>query len=120
MTTLSEIQAQIKQLQAKEAEIKAKELDTTLQDIIEKMQAFGISLNDLQPLLPAALRGKAKKASSIDSVADTSKKRTPAKAVAAKYRGPDGQTWSGRGLTPRWMAELIAKGQSKADFLVES
>jgi DNA-binding protein H-NS len=120
MTTLSEIQAQIKQLQAKEAEIKAMEFDATLKDIVERMQAFGISLNDLQPLLPAALRGKAKKAASVDSPADTSKKRTSTKAVAAKYRGPDGQTWSGRGLTPRWMATLIASGKSKDDFLVGS
>ena len=27
--------------------------------------------------------------------------------VAAKYKGPDGQTWAGRGATPRWMVEAV-------------
>lgn len=117
MSTLSEIQAQIKQLQAKEAEIKAKERDTTLQDIVEKMQAFDISLGDLQPLLPPSLRSRAKP-TSTDSAAPTSKKRSSTKAVAAKYRGPNGETWSGRGLTPRWLASLLAEGKKKTDFLV--
>ena len=63
MTTLSEIQAQIKQLQAKEAEFKAKEFDTTLQDIVAKMEVFCISLSDLRPLLPPTLRTVPKRVS---------------------------------------------------------
>ncbi len=118
MTTLSEIQAQIKQLQAKEAEIKAKELDATLQDIVEKMQAFGISLNDLQALLPADLRSK-NRVKGANSTLITSKNRTATKAVAAKYRGPNGETWSGRGLTPRWLTTLVSDQKSKDDFLVK-
>lgn len=117
MTTLSEIQAQIKHLQAKEAEIKAKELNAALQDIVEKMQAFGISLSDLRPLLPPAPRGKAKTVGA-ESAADTSKKRSSSRAVAVKYRGPNGESWSGRGITPRWLAALLAEGKSKRDFLV--
>lgn len=38
--------------------------------------------------------------------------------VAAKYRGPDGETWAGRGATPRWMAEAIKSGKTKDDFLI--
>jgi DNA-binding protein H-NS len=36
-----------------------------------------------------------------------------------KYRGPDGQTWSGRGLPPRWLADLEKKGRKRDSFLVE-
>jgi DNA-binding protein H-NS len=39
--------------------------------------------------------------------------------VAAKYRGPDGETWAGRGAMPRWMAAEIKAGKKKEDFLIE-
>ena len=35
-----------------------------------------------------------------------------------KYRGPNGETWSGRGLMPKWLAVLIAGGGSKDKYLV--
>src|SRR3954465_3208804 len=31
--------------------------------------------------------------------------------VAAKYRGPDGDTWAGRGATPRWLKAAIKEGK---------
>lgn len=33
--------------------------------------------------------------------------------VAIKYRGPAGETWTGRGLEPRWL-----KGLNRADWLI--
>ncbi|NJA06357.1 H-NS histone family protein [Methylococcaceae bacterium WWC4] len=38
--------------------------------------------------------------------------------VAARYRNPAdaNQTWSGRGLAPKWMQELLATGRDKAEF----
>jgi DNA-binding protein H-NS len=41
------------------------------------------------------------------------------KKVPAKYRGPQGETWAGRGAKPRWLAEAIKAGQSPEDFLIE-
>lgn len=38
--------------------------------------------------------------------------------VAPKYKGPGGETWAGRGATPRWMAEAIKGGAKKEDFLI--
>jgi DNA-binding protein H-NS len=39
--------------------------------------------------------------------------------VAAKYRHPEtGQTWSGRGILPKWMTEEIAKGRKREDFAI--
>ena len=41
------------------------------------------------------------------------------KAVAAKYRHPStGETWSGRGRPPHWLADEVAKGKKKEEFLV--
>jgi DNA-binding protein H-NS len=37
--------------------------------------------------------------------------------VAAKYRdAATGQTWSGRGLKPKWLSEALAQGKTLADF----
>jgi DNA-binding protein H-NS len=42
------------------------------------------------------------------------------KKVAPKYRGPGGETWSGRGPAPRWLAELEAKGKKRESFLIKA
>ena len=40
------------------------------------------------------------------------------KAVAAKYRSPEGETWTGRGRMPRWLTEAMHHGKAKEDFAV--
>jgi DNA-binding protein H-NS len=39
--------------------------------------------------------------------------------VAPKYRGPGGETWAGRGATPRWLKAAIKEGKRAEDFLIE-
>jgi DNA-binding protein H-NS len=41
------------------------------------------------------------------------------KKVAPKYRGPDGDTWAGRGATPRWLKAAIRGGKKLGDFLID-
>ncbi|UUZ74639.1 H-NS histone family protein [Polaromonas sp. P1(28)-13] len=48
MSNLIDIQTQIEKLQKQAADIKAREFDSTVQDIRAKMQAFGITVKDLQ------------------------------------------------------------------------
>ena len=38
---------------------------------------------------------------------------------AAKYRGPNGEEWSGRGRMPNWLVALEAEGRGREEFLVE-
>jgi len=47
--------------------------------------------------------------------------RRPYPAVKPKYRNLNNpaETWSGRGKTPRWVAELIAAGRNLDDFEIE-
>ena len=42
----------------------------------------------------------------------------PGSKVAAKYGDADGNTWSGRGLQPKWLKAAIASGTALADFAV--
>jgi DNA-binding protein H-NS len=40
--------------------------------------------------------------------------------VAPKYRNPENpaETWTGRGLKPRWLAAAIKGGKNPEDFLI--
>ena len=38
---------------------------------------------------------------------------------AAKYRGPNGEEWSGRGRMPNWLAALEAEGRGREVFLIQ-
>lgn len=39
--------------------------------------------------------------------------------VAPKYRNPaSGETWSGRGLKPRWLASALESGKTLEDFTI--
>ena len=101
MNDLIEIQNQIEKLQKQASEIKALEFDKTVQDILAKMTAYGITLKDLD-----VVKGRARKA------------LAGSKSAAAKFKGPNGETWSGRGLTPRWLTALVAQGRSKEEFAI--
>ncbi|MFN4351171.1 MAG: H-NS family nucleoid-associated regulatory protein [Hylemonella sp.] len=124
MGNLIDIQTQIEKLQKQAAEIKTREFDKTVKEILAKMQAFGITLKDLQQAASKTrkVRGKAKapavKKGAVKRLVRKTAKKTGAK-VAAKYRGPSGETWSGRGLMPRWLAALVKQGRKKDDFAIK-
>ena len=63
MSNLIDIQSQIEKLQKQASEIKAKEFNSTVQDILVKMQAFGITVKDLQGTKPAKAANGIKAAS---------------------------------------------------------
>lgn len=66
--------------------------------IKEQIAAFGISQSEL--------------------FAVATKQNTARPPVEVKYRGPNGEEWSGRGLIPRWLSALIAQGSTKEEFAV--
>jgi DNA-binding protein H-NS len=40
------------------------------------------------------------------------------KKIAPKYRGPNGDTWGGRGKRPRWLTGALNEGKKLEDFLI--
>lgn len=122
MTNLIDIQSQIEKLQKQANDIKAKEFSSTVQDILAKMQAFGITVKDLQTSKPAkgAKAAKGVRGRPAGAVKAPKAVKKAANPVAAKYKGPSGETWSGRGLTPKWLATLVSQGQAKEAFLIKS
>lgn len=113
MTKLQNIEAQIAKLQKQASELKAKEFDKTLQEILAKMDAYGITLKDLQAAMSKGVAGRGRKAA-----APKKKSHLAGAKVGPKYRGPDGQTWTGRGQAPRWLADLVSQGRSREEFLI--
>ena len=117
MSNLIDIQGQIDKLQKQASDIRAREFDKTVREILATMQAFGITAKDLQAA--SAKGGKAKAGKTAKQPRAKSAKSNAGVTVAPKFRGPNGETWSGRGLTPRWLAALEAQGSRKEDFAIK-
>ncbi|MDP3699443.1 MAG: H-NS histone family protein [Hylemonella sp.] len=120
MSNLIDIQSQIQKLQKQAGEIKAREFDKTVQEILGKMQAFGITVKDLQGGKGRGGKAKPAKTAGKTGRAGAAAKKKAKSVVAPKFRGPNGETWSGRGLTPRWLSTLVAQGRKKEDFAIKA
>jgi DNA-binding protein H-NS len=91
---IGEAVRQIRQTKQEEAR------QTTRQAIEAQQQATGLSLRDLFPeLLPGRRGGEAS-------------------SIPPKFRGPNGEEWSGRGHTPKWLTVLEATGRSRDEFRI--
>jgi DNA-binding protein H-NS len=82
---------------------KGREIEALRAKVAESAQALGVSVQELFGLQQHAKR----------------ETKHPRGKQPAKYRGPKGEEWSGRGPSPRWMKPFLAKGKSKADFLIK-
>ena len=105
MATYLELRAKGEKLLAEAEELRIKELNDVVQDIKEKVKAYGLSAQDLGLSGGAVTRRKRSSGSTTKA--------------AAKYRGPNGEAWSGgRGRKPRWVTEALSKGKKLEDFAI--
>ena len=102
--------------------------DEELEQLIEKAQAvlaqrLHSRIEELRLLARRA--GFEVSVSRIGETGERGRSRAAAapgrKPVEAKYRNPDkpSETWSGRGREPKWLAEKLAAGQPRDNFLIE-
>ena len=106
MATYLELRARGEKLLAEAEELRVKELGDAIEEIKQKMQAYGLTPEDL-----GFGGGRSKRKASGNA---SGKSKAP-----AKYRGPNGETWSGgRGRKPRWVTEALAAGQKIEQFAV--
>lgn len=112
MATYRELKAQAEKLLAQAEELRQQELSTAIDDIKARMTEYGITLRDLGGRAAAAAGGRALGAG---AGAGANGRRRPA---AVKYRDKAGNTWTGRGRTPRWLQAQLDAGKTAEDFQV--
>jgi DNA-binding protein H-NS len=96
--TLSDLLAQKAALEKQIADFQREQRGEAINKVKALMAEYGLTLAD------------------IGSRAAAAPKKATTK-VAAKYRNPaTGDTWSGRGLKPKWMAAALAGGAALSDF----
>ncbi|SAK82853.1 histone family protein nucleoid-structuring protein H-NS [Caballeronia arationis] len=99
MATYKQLTAQLEKLQAEVAAAREKEVADAIAEIKAKIADYGLTAEELGF---HALRGRGALAA----------RKAP---LPPKYRNPKtGETWSGRGRTPAWLA-----GKNKERFLIE-
>lgn len=103
---LPSLLAQKAELDKQIAKAKAEEKAAVLAQMRSAMEQYGITTEDL---FTPAKRGR--KPGSTNS--------GERKPVAPKYRNEAGETWTGRGKQPKWVAEALASGLTLEDLMIE-
>jgi DNA-binding protein H-NS len=97
---LNELLAQKAALEKQIAEVQREQRAQAIQKVKAMMAEYGLSLSD------------------IGSKSVAGPKKAGGK-VAAKYRNAaTGDSWSGRGLKPKWLTAALAAGRSLSEFAV--
>ncbi|MDD2882943.1 MAG: H-NS histone family protein [Rhodoferax sp.] len=109
MSTLSEIEAQIAELTAKADQMRLEQHSKAVSDAQAIINSFNLKASDL-----VFCSDKDKVEKSAKSVSVKSSKK-----AEIKYRDDNGNTWSGRGLKPRWLTAELEIGKSLSNFLVQ-
>lgn len=124
LSTLSakELESLISQAKKRKTTLnKRKPLAAVRKRITTLLKTEGYTLEELFGSAAPATRGpKASKATTKAAPA-ARKARKPLGKVAPKYRNPanTGETWTGRGKQPRWLAAYTAQGKKLEDFLIK-
>jgi len=113
--TYAQLNAQIEVLRAKADAARRKEVAGVITRIKVAIAHYGLTANDLglaNGTMPPPTRPKSPAKGSTAS-------KTPGQTrVSVKYRDQAGNSWSGRGSRPRWLAAALAAGQSIESFAV--
>lgn len=106
---LAAIKRQQEVLAKKEAALLARSNDKVLKKIVDLARDAGLTAKDIAAALES---GKSAKAAPKSSAPRKSSKLS-GKKVAPKYCNPANaaETWTGRGIAPKWAADLAAQGQ---------
>lgn len=98
MASLNELLAQKAAIEKQIIDVQREERGAAIAKVKALMAEYGLTLVDIGSKAAAA-------------------PRKPVSKVAAKYRNPaTGDTWSGRGLQPKWLKAALAEGKALADF----
>ncbi|MCG2592032.1 H-NS histone family protein [Ramlibacter sp. XY19] len=106
-----ELKQQAEKLLAEAESMRRKEIVDAIADVKQKIRLYGLTAEQL---------GLARNAGAqVKKRGPTTTKKSAAPA-AIRYRGPNGETWSGgRGRKPRWVVDALASGKKLEEFAVQ-
>jgi DNA-binding protein H-NS len=103
----ADAQAKVAELQKQAANARKEAMANAIRDVKQLMAQHGLTVADL-----GGVSSKAPKA----KVAGSDNRA----AVAPKYRdNATGDTWTGRGKSPKWLTAKLATGATKEQFLIK-
>ena len=120
--TYKQLQDEIEALTRKAEALRQRDLHEVVAKIKDAIAVYGLSAADLGLAPATATKSKrgiaTKKVFPTPTVKATkARKKAPSK-VAVKYRDSTGNSWSGRGMQPRWLRAALAAGGKIDDFKV--
>ncbi len=108
------IRKQIEKLEVQAAKLEAvadEKKKKAVAKIVSLMKKLNVTPEDIVEHRPRRGRRASKK---------TTGAARPRKPVAPKFRNTKtGETWSGRGRTPRWLAALESQGKSRESYRIQ-
>lgn len=110
-----DLQAEIATLQKKALEAREREVADVVGRIKQAIATYGLTAADLG-LQPARGRRPATKPAATRK--PTRKAASKAGKIAPKYRDDAGNTWTGRGMKPRWLAAALKAGRRIEEFAI--
>ena len=109
----SRIQKEIARLQKQAQALQAKQRTPILASIVNSMREYDITPDEI-----AEAYAK-RTARSASRKADGSNGDRVKRSVPPKYRHPEtGETWTGRGKAPRWIAAAEEAGLKREEYLI--
>lgn len=108
----TKLQKEIGKLMKQSEQLKSKQRKPVLARIVKDMRDHGITIEEVEKAF-GARRTAVRKSKSA------ARNSTGGRGVAPKYRHPEtGETWSGRGRVPRWLAAAEAAGAARESFAI--
>jgi DNA-binding protein H-NS len=111
LRNLEAIEAQIRSLEEKKREIEL-ERHKAIRTVVREMERHHLTFDDIRRNR-SANKALAKSRRKTNKAATANRRKVP-----IKYRDKKGNTWTGRGRTPRWLVAAENAGQKRADFAV--
>lgn len=105
--TMQDIAADEAKLQAKKQAARVDAIET----VNSIISMFGLKASDLDFSGNAPVKAVVK--------APKEKSKSTRKPVAPKYRGPNGELWTGRGKRPHWVEVALQNGLTLEGMLIE-
>jgi DNA-binding protein H-NS len=104
VATYLELKEQAEKLLAEAERMREQEIADAIADIKRKIDLYGLTAADLGFAKGGPGNSRPKSAKS-----------------PVKYRGPNGETWSGgRGRKPQWVAQALKEGRNLEEFAVKN